>query len=158
MPRARAEPRASPASESQRDGPHTSLSGASGTPTDSTSRDALLPILLVRRPEGEVVAEELHDEGRVLVALLVERVELGDRIVEGLLREVARLLRLALHLVQEDGEVEREAEADRVRGREAGGLVGGRLVRLLRVGRVLQLGPALSKLGEVPVVIGLIFR
>ena len=38
----------------------------------------------VRGPEREVVAQELHDERRVLVALLVQRVQLSDGVVEGL--------------------------------------------------------------------------
>ena len=38
----------------------------------------------VRGPEREVVAQELHDERRVLVALLVQRVQLRDSVVEGL--------------------------------------------------------------------------
>ena len=43
------------------------------------------PLLVVLRgPEREVVAEQLHDQGGVLVALLVERVELRDGVVEGL--------------------------------------------------------------------------
>ena len=37
-------------------------------------------------PEGEVVPEELHDEGGVLVALLIERVQLRYGVVEGLKR------------------------------------------------------------------------
>ena len=41
-------------------------------------------LVLLRGPEREVVAEQLHDEGRVLVALLVEGVQLGDGVVEGL--------------------------------------------------------------------------
>ena len=41
-------------------------------------------LVVVRGPEREVVAEQLHDEGGVLVALLVERVELRDGLVEGL--------------------------------------------------------------------------
>merc|ERR1719390_305412 len=41
------------------------------------------------------------------------------------------------NMVIEDGVVEREAEADGVRGREAGGGVGGGGVRRLRAGRVL---------------------
>ena len=40
----------------------------------------------VRCPECEVVPEELHDEGGVLVALLVERVQLRYGVVEGLKR------------------------------------------------------------------------
>eukprot|EP00966_Prymnesium_polylepis_P183968 4264133-Prymnesium_polylepis.2 len=35
-----------------------------------------LRVLVVGCPQREVVAEQLHDEGRILVALLVERVEL----------------------------------------------------------------------------------
>jgi len=50
---------------------------------------AQLILLIVRSPEGEVVAEQLHDEGRVLVRLLVERVELSNGVVEGLFREIA---------------------------------------------------------------------
>ena len=38
--------------------------------------------LHVAGPEGEVVPEQLHDQGRVLVALLRQRVQLGDRVVE----------------------------------------------------------------------------
>ena len=35
-------------------------------------------------PQGQVVPEKLHDEGGVLVRVLVEGVELSDGIVEGL--------------------------------------------------------------------------
>ena len=38
----------------------------------------------VGRPQGQVVPEQLHDEGRVLVAVLAQVVKLGDRVVEGL--------------------------------------------------------------------------
>ena len=41
----------------------------------------------VRRPEGEVVSEQLHDKRRILVAVLVEGVELGDSLIERLERE-----------------------------------------------------------------------
>ena len=41
----------------------------------------------VRRPEGEVVSEQLHDKRRVLVAVFVEGVELSDGFVERLKRE-----------------------------------------------------------------------
>ena len=34
------------------------------------------------RPQGEVVTQELHDQGRVFVAILVQCVQLGDGIVE----------------------------------------------------------------------------
>lgn len=41
----------------------------------------------VRRPEGEVVSEQLHDKRRILVAVLVEGVELSDGLIERLLKE-----------------------------------------------------------------------
>ena len=72
---------------------------------------ALTFSLHVRRPEGEVVPEELHDEGRVLVALLGERVQLGDRVVEGGLGQAARAVGRVEDLVVEHGEVQRQAES-----------------------------------------------
>lgn len=39
---------------------------------------------LVGRPQGEVVTQQLHDEGGVFVGLLGERVELRDGVVESL--------------------------------------------------------------------------
>lgn len=38
--------------------------------------------LRVRCPEREIVAQQLHDQRAILVRVLVERVELGDRVVE----------------------------------------------------------------------------
>ena len=35
-------------------------------------------------PQGQIVSQELHDQRRVLVRVLVEGVELSDRIVESL--------------------------------------------------------------------------
>lgn len=40
--------------------------------------------LRVRRPEREVVPQELHDQRRVLVRVLVQRVQLRDRVVKRL--------------------------------------------------------------------------
>jgi hypothetical protein len=42
-----------------------------------------------RCPKGEVITEELHDEGAVPVRLLGQRVELGNGIVECLLGKMA---------------------------------------------------------------------
>lgn len=67
-----------------------------------------------RGPEGEVVAQELHDEGAVAVALLGERVKLGNGVVKGLLGEVACAVGRVEDLVVEDGEVQGETKADRV--------------------------------------------
>ena len=38
----------------------------------------------VGRPEGQVVTQQLHDQRRVLVTVLVEGVQLRDGVVEGL--------------------------------------------------------------------------
>mmetsp|Transcript_72464 Transcript_72464/g.198542 ORF Transcript_72464/g.198542 Transcript_72464/m.198542 type:complete len:261 (+) Transcript_72464:279-1061(+) len=124
--------------------------------TDSPAADSPAVLLVVlRRPEGEVVAEELHDERRVLVALLVESVKLSDGRVERILGERARLGRLALHLVLEDGEVEREAKADGVSRCEARRGFRGLAVRLRGTGGVFLLLFVLGELGEVAVVVGL---
>ena len=40
-------------------------------------------------PQSQVVPEQLHDEGRILVRVLVERIQLSDGVIEGL--QVARL-------------------------------------------------------------------
>ena len=66
---------------------------------------------LIGGPQGEVVAEQLHDEGGILVGLLRQSVELGDGIVEGLLGDVAGAVGAVEDLVVEDGEVEGKAEA-----------------------------------------------
>lgn len=71
-----------------------------------------------RRPERQVVAEELHDQGAVAVRLLGERVELGDGVVKRLLREVASTVGRVEDLVVEDGEVQGQTEADGVGGGE----------------------------------------
>ena len=69
---------------------------------------------------------------------------------------MAGLVRGVQDLVVEDGEVEGQAEADRVRGRKLGlRNLGGSLVRLKRlVGRVLAL-VANGELGQVAVVVTL---
>jgi len=107
----------------------------------------------------EVVTEELHDEGRVLVALLAEGVELGNGVVEGGLGEVASLVGRVQDLVVEDREVQSESETDGVgRGEVSLGNLGGVLVSLERlVGRGLALVTK-SELGEVTVVVTLPVR
>lgn len=73
-----------------------------------------------RSPEGKVITEELHDEGAVTVRFLGETIQLGNRIVEGLLGEMAGAIGRVEDLVVEYGEVEGEAETDRVGGGELG--------------------------------------
>jgi hypothetical protein len=80
----------------------------------------------------------------------------GNRVVECLLGQVAGLVGGVEDLVVEDGEVQGQAEADRVGGGEIGvGNVGGRLVGLERlVGRRLALVTN-GELSEVAVVVAL---
>lgn len=107
----------------------------------------------------QVVAQELHNEGRVLVALLAEGVKLSNSIVKGSLGEVASLVRRIQNLVVEDREVKCETEADGVsRGKVSLGNLGGVLVSLERlVGGSLAL-VAKGKLGKVTVVVTLPVR
>ena len=72
----------------------------------------------VGQKRREVVAKELHDESGILVRLLAERVEISDGVVKGLLRERARLLRQRKNLIIEDGKIERQPQADRMRRRQ----------------------------------------
>mmetsp|Transcript_16256 Transcript_16256/g.45061 ORF Transcript_16256/g.45061 Transcript_16256/m.45061 type:complete len:234 (+) Transcript_16256:1611-2312(+) len=87
-------------------------------------------ICLVAGPQCQVVAEQLHNEGGVLVGFLVQCVELGNGIVERLLGDLARTVWGVEDLVVEDGEVEGQTETDWVcwwevgGGDSAGGLVG----------------------------------
>ena len=67
----------------------------------------------VGRPEREVVPEELHDERRVLVALLGQRVQLRDGVVEGGLGQAARAVGRVQDLVVEHREVEGQAQPEK---------------------------------------------
>lgn len=105
---------------------------------------------------NQVVSQQLHDQGRVLVALLAEGVKLRNGIIESLFSEVASLVRRVEYLVVEDREVEGETKADRVGGRKIGlSDLGGSFVGLKRlVGRFLSL-VGRGELGEVAVVVAL---
>jgi hypothetical protein len=121
----------------------------------------------------QVVTEELHDESRVLVALLGQGVELcisvsfvqtwllrpsrtSNGVIESLLSELASLVGRVENLVVENGEVQRETETDGVgRGKVGSSNIGSSLVGLERlVGRGLALVTN-GKLGEVTVVVAL---
>lgn len=67
---------------------------------------------------GTKCQSRLPRTGAVLVALLRQGVELCDGVVECLLGEVARAVGRVEDLVVENAEVERETEADGVRGRQ----------------------------------------
>ena len=72
--------------------------------------------LEIRGPQGEVVPEELHDEGGVLVALLTQSVQLGDGFIKGLLGQLARLLGTVEDLIVKDGKVESQSKSDGMGG------------------------------------------
>ncbi len=130
--------------------------GLSSGSLSGSGLGGLLGILHVRGPEGQVVTQELHDEGRVLVALLRKGVELSNGVIEGLLGEVASTVGAVQDLVVEDREVEGKTKTDGVGGGKLGdGNVGSGLVSLERlVGRVLALVTG-GELGEVSVVVTL---
>jgi len=73
-----------------------------------------------RRPEGEVVAKELHDQSAITVGLLRKRVELGDGIIESLLGQMASTIGRIQDLVIEHREIEGKAKTDRVGRGELG--------------------------------------
>merc|ERR1711972_798882 len=75
---------------------------------------SLLPSLLVRSPERQVVAEELHDERGVLVRVLCHVVQLRNGILEGGAGHFASLVRVRQDLVHEDRVVQGQAQADGV--------------------------------------------
>lgn len=104
----------------------------------------------------QVITEKLHNEGRVLVALLTEGVELGNCVVKGGLGKVASLVRRVQDLVVEDREVQGKTETDGMGRCKVGlGNFGGVLVSLERlVGRGLSLVTK-GELGEVTVVVTL---
>lgn len=52
--------------------------------------------LRVRRPQRQVVSQQLHDQRRVLVRVLVQGVQLGDRVIERLKRYRVSLVRSCL--------------------------------------------------------------
>lgn len=73
---------------------------------------------ITRRPEGEVVPQQLHDQRAVTVRVFGQTVKLGDGVVESLLGQVACAVRGVQDLVVKHGEIEGETEADGMGGRE----------------------------------------
>ena len=83
--------------------------------------DWCLGIATVRGgPEGEVVAEELHNECAVTVRLLGQRIELSNSIVECLLGKMTCTVWGVEDFVVEDREVKGESETDGVGWGELG--------------------------------------
>lgn len=120
------------------------------------ARLALLTIfaLHVGCPESEVVAQELHDERGVLVALFAQAIKLVNCFIERLLRKAACAFGRIENLVVEDAEVKSKAEAYGMsRSEILGGLVLRRAVGDKSGLRCLFAIVLRLELGEVSVVI-----
>ena len=104
-------------------------------------------VILLFLPEGQVFLEELDDALGVTEVILLELVNLVERILEGLVGERDGFLGVLLGLVVEHGEVEGESELDGIAGGK--GNVHGLLVGL--EGRVLG-GVEVGALGVLSLV------
>lgn len=69
----------------------------------------------LRRPQEQIVSEQLHDQRRVLVVLVLHAVQVRNCFVEGCACHRACLLRVLEDLVVEDGVVQGQAKLQRVR-------------------------------------------
>ena len=138
--------------------PEAAVDSPAGSASDEVQR--VCPVNIHSTDSGadayQVISQELHDEGRVLVALLAQGVELGNGVVKGKLGQVAGLVWRVEDLVVEDGEVQSQTKTDGVGRREIGlGEVGGTLVGLEGLIRGLLALVANGKLGQVTVVVTL---
>jgi hypothetical protein len=77
-------------------------------------------IRLVTGPQCQVIAEQLHDEGRILVRFFVQSIKLSNGIVEGLLGNLASLVGGVEDLIVEHREVESQSQTNRVGRRQVG--------------------------------------
>merc|ERR1719469_920025 len=71
-------------------------------------------VLSVRRPQGQIVAQQLHDESGILVRILRDVVQLSDGILERSAGHLASLIWIRQYLVLEDRVVQRQAQTDGV--------------------------------------------
>merc|ERR1712224_364439 len=72
----------------------------------------LTTLVVIRRPQGQVVPEKLHDECGVFVRILSNIVKFCDCIFECCASHFARLIWLAQHLVLEHREVQGKAKTN----------------------------------------------
>merc|ERR1712127_101544 len=91
------------------------LRGCTGIVQCCKTASWLRTTLLVRGPEGEVVAQQLHDQGRVLVRILSNVVQLGNGIFERCPGHLACLFWVAQDFVLEHRVVQGETKTDRMR-------------------------------------------
>ena len=110
----------------------------------------------LRGPESEVVSDQLHNSGGIFVLVLLDLVDVSNRIIEGLLGELAGFGGIVLDFVEEDGVVESQTESAGVGGLEILlSLISGSLIGLLgSVSVFLSLGSG-GVFGDVSVVVSL---
>merc|ERR1719375_2041062 len=120
----------------------------------NSQASSLLPGPVLRGPQCQVVTQELYDQSRILVRVLGNVVKLSNRILECSASHLACFLRVTKHLVVEDGEVQRQAQADRVcHGQLLCCLCHGIVVGHTSTFSGSLLRVALGEFGDVPVVI-----
>lgn len=66
----------------------------------------ILLILELWSPEGQIISNELHDGGGILVLLLLDVLNISDGIIESLFSQIAGLGWVIHNFVVEDGEVQ----------------------------------------------------
>eukprot|EP00744_Colponema_vietnamica_P025592 GILI01037666.1.p1 GENE.GILI01037666.1~~GILI01037666.1.p1 ORF type:complete len:123 (-),score=10.94 GILI01037666.1:26-394(-) len=79
----------------------------------------VLTCLAVGGPESQVITQELHDEGRVLVRSLIQVIESLDSLVKSRFGQLASSLGVLQNLVVANGVVQSQTKADGVGGRAA---------------------------------------
>ena len=128
----------------------------------------------VRGPQGQIVSQQLHDQGAVLVAVLVQSVQLSNGIIKCLqktvvtpglsnkmvrgylLSELTRLIRGGHDFVVENREIQSQAQSDGMSGLHGRFCnVEGILVGLLGVINHGFPGITIGNLGQVAVVVSL---
>merc|ERR1719201_2300520 len=119
-------------------------------------RPSLSLAFTIRGPEGQVVTEELHDEGGVLVRLLGNIVEVANGALEGVLCHVAGFLWLLHDFVLEDRVVQNQAKANWVCGCKIGsGNFQGLAIGCIGILGSSILGGTNAELSNVAVVVSL---
>lgn len=104
----------------------------------------------------EIIAQQLHDERGILITLLRQGVKLGNRLIKARLGHLTRFIGRIQNLIVKHGEVQREPQANGMRGCEIRSRdLGSRLVSFERFIRTPLPLITRSKLGEVTVIIAL---
>ena len=76
---------------------------------------------MVTSPEGKVIPQQLHDESRILVRLLIEGIKFSNSVIKRRLGNRARTIRRIEDLIVEHREVECKSKANGVGRGKLGG-------------------------------------